>query len=556
MSSTRKDELSEEKINYPDKYNCPITADVMSNPVMTTCGHHYEKTAIEQYIGTKNNVKCPCCNGSLSKDKLFPSYFMKSEIEAFKKNHSQNKQKEDEITKLKTEVERLNMLVPTVSFSSNSSSEIKRSDNANPIKKSTQDTFSQVVNYDNQIKKLYRKIAFKLIYKDILKKSVAKRVKHFQALREVHLELKKNYQEELDRFKTKQINVLNTYLTTNEIFDRTTSSESKHDEDTATSSLRMMQSLLSEMSGKADTTKAKHAEIKKQINPIVHANLRMAVFHEKAAKQINKHRLDLSVLCKAKDKLYEDAAKKVRTDHKVALTLFASTEKKEEKEVKVYDKPNQLLLDQALVKALKERNHQQVESLLQQGADPNVKSLLADGKDDVLQPIFMVLVDYKGERAFAKCVDDNIDLKSLDLLIKHKVNVNVRNSQSMLTAGCHVCKDSNNPLMVVVRALGNEGGIKNLRTAFSKILATDININEKVFDKRTALHMFMFRSPWDLSNEISQLITKGADHQSKDVNGRTPLRLGKDGYGLSANFIAIDILERLSIAPSAPSLRS
>jgi hypothetical protein len=44
----------EEEEDTPDQYLCPISRDVMVDPVITTAGHTYERAAIEQWLASHN----------------------------------------------------------------------------------------------------------------------------------------------------------------------------------------------------------------------------------------------------------------------------------------------------------------------------------------------------------------------------------------------------------------------------------------------------------------------------------------------------------------------
>jgi hypothetical protein len=90
------DGLSEEKLIYinslkkmketfkdtiPQEFFCPITAEIFFDPVMTSDGQTYEKSAIEEWL--KNNEKSPLTGKNLANKKLIPNFVMKKLINSF-----------------------------------------------------------------------------------------------------------------------------------------------------------------------------------------------------------------------------------------------------------------------------------------------------------------------------------------------------------------------------------------------------------------------------------------------------------------------------------------
>ena len=76
----------EENIEVPEDVEeillCPISKQIMTNPVSTPYGHTYDKEFIEQHL--KNSEKDPCTGQPLTKDQLTPNYSMRSMIESYK----------------------------------------------------------------------------------------------------------------------------------------------------------------------------------------------------------------------------------------------------------------------------------------------------------------------------------------------------------------------------------------------------------------------------------------------------------------------------------------
>jgi hypothetical protein len=70
----------------PDALRCPITQDVMVDPVMVTeTGHTYERSAIEQWLRTRNTD--PTTNVQLTSKTLIPNHSLRSTIEGFLENN-------------------------------------------------------------------------------------------------------------------------------------------------------------------------------------------------------------------------------------------------------------------------------------------------------------------------------------------------------------------------------------------------------------------------------------------------------------------------------------
>lgn len=62
--------------DIPNQFLCPITMDIMSDPVMLTDGHVYERKAIEKWLETNN--KSPLTNNPIKKDIIIPCFTLRS----------------------------------------------------------------------------------------------------------------------------------------------------------------------------------------------------------------------------------------------------------------------------------------------------------------------------------------------------------------------------------------------------------------------------------------------------------------------------------------------
>lgn len=74
-------ELKQRDTKIPEAFICPITQDIMTEPVVASDGHTYERTAIELWL--TNNNRSPMTGLQLENKQLVPSYTLKSMIREF-----------------------------------------------------------------------------------------------------------------------------------------------------------------------------------------------------------------------------------------------------------------------------------------------------------------------------------------------------------------------------------------------------------------------------------------------------------------------------------------
>ena len=67
------------KLKIPDEYLCPITKQIMKDPVMAFDGYCYERGAIESYL--KINNKSPVTGASADYVIVFPNHRLKAKIQ-------------------------------------------------------------------------------------------------------------------------------------------------------------------------------------------------------------------------------------------------------------------------------------------------------------------------------------------------------------------------------------------------------------------------------------------------------------------------------------------
>ena len=65
----------------PDDYICPITAEIMTDPVSTMDGFTYERTAITEWLRTNNTS--PFTGATLESKALIPNLLVRSLLRAF-----------------------------------------------------------------------------------------------------------------------------------------------------------------------------------------------------------------------------------------------------------------------------------------------------------------------------------------------------------------------------------------------------------------------------------------------------------------------------------------
>ena len=65
----------------PDEYICPITAEIMTDPVSTSDGFTYERAAIAEWLRTKDTS--PKTGAKLESTTLIPNHSLRSMIRAF-----------------------------------------------------------------------------------------------------------------------------------------------------------------------------------------------------------------------------------------------------------------------------------------------------------------------------------------------------------------------------------------------------------------------------------------------------------------------------------------
>jgi hypothetical protein len=80
--------ISSEEVEY-QSFVCPITQDLMRDPVITPHGISFERSAIQDWIS--KNPNCPFTNKPLKKEDLVTNYALKNSIQEYLKIISKKK---------------------------------------------------------------------------------------------------------------------------------------------------------------------------------------------------------------------------------------------------------------------------------------------------------------------------------------------------------------------------------------------------------------------------------------------------------------------------------
>jgi hypothetical protein len=78
--------------SIPLEFICPITLEMMNQPMVTRYGHTYERQAIMEWLG-KGNGYCPLTRHALSYSDIIPHYSLESKIRAWRQQYNNNNNK-------------------------------------------------------------------------------------------------------------------------------------------------------------------------------------------------------------------------------------------------------------------------------------------------------------------------------------------------------------------------------------------------------------------------------------------------------------------------------
>jgi hypothetical protein len=70
-------------LEYPDNFLCPITYDIMHDPVSARDGHTYERSAIQRWFD-EGKRSSPVTNAIMLSTDLLPNHFVKAQISSWR----------------------------------------------------------------------------------------------------------------------------------------------------------------------------------------------------------------------------------------------------------------------------------------------------------------------------------------------------------------------------------------------------------------------------------------------------------------------------------------
>ncbi|KAK6122017.1 hypothetical protein DH2020_044235 [Rehmannia glutinosa] len=78
--------ILQDQFNVPDEYRCPISLDLMNDPVIIASGHTYDRSSIAQWINSGHHT-CPKSGKRLIHMALIPNYALKSLIHQWRQEN-------------------------------------------------------------------------------------------------------------------------------------------------------------------------------------------------------------------------------------------------------------------------------------------------------------------------------------------------------------------------------------------------------------------------------------------------------------------------------------
>ena len=85
-SSSAAEASAPREAEAPHDFICPITTEVMSDPVMAADGHSYERSAIERWLATKSTS--PLTGSELEHRILIPNHTLRRQIGEWHEAHA------------------------------------------------------------------------------------------------------------------------------------------------------------------------------------------------------------------------------------------------------------------------------------------------------------------------------------------------------------------------------------------------------------------------------------------------------------------------------------
>jgi hypothetical protein len=78
-------QINKKNRKYYDNFICPITMEIMKDPVICSDGHTYERSAIETWLSTKSHS--PITRAIIPNNSLIPNIVLRNIIQEFEKDH-------------------------------------------------------------------------------------------------------------------------------------------------------------------------------------------------------------------------------------------------------------------------------------------------------------------------------------------------------------------------------------------------------------------------------------------------------------------------------------
>jgi hypothetical protein len=78
---------SSSDLDIPDEYICPLTLELMRDPVMTKYGNSYERSAILKWVACGND-RCPLTRRPLHLNDIVTNHQLRSKIRQFQKDNN------------------------------------------------------------------------------------------------------------------------------------------------------------------------------------------------------------------------------------------------------------------------------------------------------------------------------------------------------------------------------------------------------------------------------------------------------------------------------------
>jgi hypothetical protein len=73
-------------LEIPDEYTCPLTLELMKDPVMTKYGNSYERSAILKWVA-RGNARCPLTRRPLHLSDIVTNHHLRGKIRQFQKEN-------------------------------------------------------------------------------------------------------------------------------------------------------------------------------------------------------------------------------------------------------------------------------------------------------------------------------------------------------------------------------------------------------------------------------------------------------------------------------------